>query len=265
MTRFLLVFGMTLRALVARRRSVVVVLLALVPAGLGVVARETGAPFPDTPFHDVVPNLFTAFLVQIVCLFYGASVIRDAIEDRTAVFTLTTPTPRSCYVLASYAALVVNVVAILELAILAAFAVWGAGLEGPLPGAAMLGPECRSLMAVVAIGVFVYAALFTLLGMLTRHCAVLGVVVYMVFDVFLASVPGPARRLAISSHLDALLHGRFRTRQLMSAEWFDDSTPDPVPDSVAVAVLATWLAALVSALVWRARRQDFMDQSDAGK
>jgi ABC-2 type transport system permease protein len=264
-TRFLLVFGMTLRQLVARRRSIVLVILALVPAGLGVIAREHAAPYPDTPFLDVVSNIFNGFLVQVLCLFYGASVIRDAIEDRSAVFTLTTPTSRPCYVLGAWAALVVNVLLILELAVVATFLVWGAGLPGPFPGGEPLGPECRSLMGSVAAGVLVYSALFMTIGMYTRHCAVIGVVFYMVFDVFLASVPGPARRLAISAHLDALLDERFRTRQLWSAEVFDELRPDRIPEGVAASILAIWLALVLVTLLARARRQDFMDLSEPGK
>jgi ABC-2 type transport system permease protein len=265
MTSVLLVFGMTLRQLVARRRAIVLVILALVPAGLGLVARANATRYPDTPFLDVVSNVFTGFLVQVMCLFYGASVVRDAIEDRSAVFILTTPTSRESYVLGAYAALVVNVLVILELAIVATFVVWGAGLPVPFPGGEPFGPECLSLMGAIAIGTLVYAALFMAMGMFTRHCALIGVVYYMVFDVFLASVPGPARRLAISAHLDALLHPAFRTRQLWSAEIFDRIDPEPIAPGAAAAVLSVWFALFVITLFARARRQDFMDLSEPGK
>ena len=152
MNRFLLVFGMTLRQLVARRRSIILVVLALVPAGVGVIARFHAAPYADPPFLWLVPTMFTGFLVQVVCLFYGASVVRHAIEDRSAVFILTTPTSRVCYVAGAWAALVVNALVILELAVIAAFLVWGAGLAAPFPGGEVFGPECRSLMLAIAVG-----------------------------------------------------------------------------------------------------------------
>jgi ABC-2 type transport system permease protein len=256
-----LVFALTLRQLVSRRRSLVLVLLALTPAALGVVARYFGAPYPDTPFLGVVPNVFTGFLVQILCLFYGASVVRDAIEDRTAVFILTTPTSRMAYVLGTWAALVVNVLVILELAIVAAFLVWGAGLPGPFPGGEVFGPECRSLMGVIAAGVLVYSSLFMLMGMYTRHCALLGVVYYMMFEVFLAFVPGPARRLAISAHLDELLHERFETRRLLSAAMFDERTPYEIGPGLATATLVAWFIVFMGTLLYRSRRHDFIDLS----
>jgi ABC-2 type transport system permease protein len=265
LTSFLLVFGLTLRQLVSRRRSIVLVLLTLAPAGLGVIARYFGAPYPDTPFLGVVPNVFTGFLVQILCLFYGSSVVRDAIEDRTAVFILTTPTSRIAYVLGVYAALVVNVLVLLELGIIAAFLVWGAGLPGPFPGGVLFGPECRSLMGVVFLGALVYAALFMLIGMYTKHCAVIGVVYYMIFEVFLAFVPGPARTLAISAHLDALLNARFETRRLLSADIFDDPAPYEISSRVALIMLCVWFVLFMTTLITRARKHDFIELGDVSR
>jgi ABC-2 type transport system permease protein len=264
-SRALLVFLFTLRQLAARRRSIVLVFLTLVPSVLGVVARYFGAPYPDSPFLGIVPNLFTGFLVQVLCLFYGASIVRDAIEDRTAVFMLTTPTSRISYVAGVYAALVVHVFVILELGILAAFLVWGAGVPGSFEGGVPFGPECASLMAVTAAGVVVYAALFMFIGMYTRHCAVLGIVYYMVFDVFLAFVPGPARRLAISAHMDALLNERFETRRLISAEIFDEQIAHEISPTVAALTLVGWIVFLGAALAARARRHDFIDLGEPGK
>src|SRR6188508_534693 len=135
---------MTLRQLLSRRKSIVLLLIALFPAAIGVLARYFAAPYPDKLFLVMVPNLFNSFLVQILALFYGASVMRDGIEDRTATFILTTPTSRRAYVLGAYAALVVNLLLLLELAIITAFLTWGAGLPDDFPGGVVFGPECLS-------------------------------------------------------------------------------------------------------------------------
>jgi ABC-2 type transport system permease protein len=264
-SRVLPIAAITVRQIVSRRRTLVMLLLALAPAGLGLVARYFGAPYPGTPFLEIIPTVFTGFLVQIVCLFFGSSLVRDAIEERTAAFILTTPTSRRAYVVGVLLALVGCVLVILELAILATFVVWGVGLPGPFSGGAVFGPECLSLMGVVAIGVMVYSALFTLLGMLTRHCAVVGVVYYMIFEVFLAFVPGPARNLAISAHLDALLHERFVTRRLLSADLFDERAPYAIGAAVAGLVLALVFVGLVWGLVSRARRHDFVDLAEVAR
>ena len=193
---FLLVFAHDAApAPVAREGRSSSSLIALFPAALGIIARYFAAPYPDTPFLGTVPNLFNSFLVQILALFYGASVIRDAIEDRTAMFILTTPTSRSAYVLGVYAALVVHLLLLLELAIVAAFLTWGAGLPDAFSGGVPFGPECLSLMGVGRRRASsIYAAVFMLLGLYTRHSAVVGVVYYMVFEVFLGF--GPRARAA---------------------------------------------------------------------
>jgi ABC-2 type transport system permease protein len=265
MRGFLLVFGMTLRQLLSRKKAIVLVLIALFPAALGIIARFFGAPYPDTPFLGTVPNLFNSFLVQILALFYGASVMRDGIEDRTATFILTTPTSRRAYVLGAYAALVVNLLVLLELAIITTFLTWGAGLPDDFPGGVVFGPECLSLMGVVAIGVAIYAAGFMLLGLYTKHSAVVGVVYYMMFEAFLGSVPGPARRLALSAHLDALLDSRFMTRRMIGASIFDHQVPLEIDVTMASVTLSIMLGLFLAALLLRASRHDFIDAGDAGK
>jgi ABC-2 type transport system permease protein len=262
---FFLVFLLTLRQLLSRRRSIVLVLLALMPAGLGVLARFFAAPYPDTPFLTAVPILFVSFLVQITSLFYGSSVVRDAIEDRTATFILTTPTSRRAYLLGVYAALVADLLVLLELAVVATFLTWGAGVSGPFSGGEPFGPECLSLMLAVGVGVFVYSALFMLIGMYTRHSAVLGVVAYVLFDGFLASVPGPARRLAISAHLDALLDPRFVTRRTLSERMVEVAATTHIDVSLATIVLSIWFLIFMGTLLMRAGRHDFMDAGDTGK
>jgi ABC-2 type transport system permease protein len=265
MRGFYLVFAMTLRQLLSRKKAVILVIIALFPAGLGVIARFFGAPYPDSPFLGTVPNLFNSFLVQILALFYGASVLRDGIEDRTANFILTTPTSRRAYVLGAWAALVVNLLLLLELAILAAFLTWGAGLPDRFSGGVLFGPECLSLMGAVAIGILVYSAGFMLLGLYTRHSAVVGVVYYMVFEAFLGMVPGPARRLALSAHLDALLDSRFVTRRMFGAAMFDRQVPLEIDVTMAAVTLTIVFGALMTLLVTRAARHDFVDLAEAGK
>jgi ABC-2 type transport system permease protein len=265
MRGFLLVFGMTLRQLLSRRKSIVLVLIALFPAAIGVLARYFAAPYPDPLFLVMVPNLFNSFLVQIMALFYGASVMRDAIEDRTAMFILTTPTSRIAYALGAYAALVAALLLLLELAVLAAFMTWGAGLPDVFSGGAVFGPECLSLMGAVAVGVLVYAAGFMLLGLYTRHAAVIGVVYYMVFEGFLGMVPGPARRLAISAHLDALLDERFETRRMVGAQMFEKAAPLEIDVMMASLTLAVLLGLFLTTLLARANRHDFMDLSETAK
>lgn len=265
MRSFGLVLAHTLRQQLSRRRGIVLVLLVLLPSAIGILARHFGAPDSKEAFHATVPNLFVGFLLQVLALFYGASVVRDSIEDRTAMFVLTTPTSRTSFLLGVYAALVVNILILIEAGVVSAFLTWSAGLPEPLPHAAPFGPECLSLMGVVAVGVPIYAALFMLLGLWTRHSAVLGVVYYVVFEVFLGFVPGPARRLAISAHLDALLDPSFVTRRVLSAEIFDKNVPFEIGRTLAVVTLATWFVVFLTGLLVLGRRHDFIDLAEAGK
>jgi ABC-type transport system involved in multi-copper enzyme maturation permease subunit len=81
------------RKLLMNRRWMLVMLLgALVALVMGYAATEDGA---DVHFaSDLMSMLLLAFLLPVLCLIYGASMIRNEMDDRSIVQVITSPLDR---------------------------------------------------------------------------------------------------------------------------------------------------------------------------
>jgi ABC-2 type transport system permease protein len=91
MTRVRALAELTLRALAGRRRLLLMILLAALPAILAVVLRLAGGR-ADAP--EIIDTLVIRTVLPLVALVIGTAAIGSEIEDGTAVFLLVKPIPR---------------------------------------------------------------------------------------------------------------------------------------------------------------------------
>ena len=91
----------TLRALLARRRAALMLLLAGVPVLVGLLARVRGLPDDSaTRTVDALEALIVATLLPITALVFGTSALGAELEDGSAIHLLTKPVARWRIVLA---------------------------------------------------------------------------------------------------------------------------------------------------------------------
>jgi ABC-2 type transport system permease protein len=258
MTNLLWVAMFTARSVVSRRKTVLLVALAAAPAAFGAIVRRFAPPGQADPFFESLPLLYVVFLCQILPLFFAGSLVRDAVEDRTAAFLLSTPTSRTAYVFGAWLGLLPPLCVMLCASAVAAFAAWRAGVEPwwTPEGRLLLG----ELTGVACLGAVVYSALFTLLGLYVKWPTVVGIAYYGVVEALLGFLPGPPRRVALSSYLEALLDPPFRTRAALVAE-ANPGLDAPIAKSTAWIVLASALAAALLLMARGARRRDFVDEA----
>ncbi len=205
----LIVAGFTIRHLLGRRRVFLLFLLSMVPAIFGILARTFAPPRASTGFVQVTPELFVAFLVPIISLLMSSNVIRDAIDDRTVVFILSTPVGRKAYAIGSMlGAFAVSAFA-LFVAAAGTWAGWRAGLAADVASDLSL---LWGLLRVSLFGLILYVPFHSLLGAFLKFPTVIGIVAYGVLDLLFASLPGVLRKLGPSAYLEALLDPSFTTR-----------------------------------------------------
>lgn len=220
----LLVAAFTIRQLLWRRRIVMLLFLASIPGLFGILARSFAPPTASRGFVDVLPELFVAFLVPIVSLLTSGNVVRDGIDDRTIVYPLSTPIGRKPYAVGcALGAFTVSAFTVL-VAVGSAWIGWRAGIAR---GTSDDGALMTNLAAVSVFGLVVYVPFHALLGALFKFPTVIGIVVYGVVDLLLATLPGVVRRTAPSAYLEALLDPSFTTRNAASeaADVFIAITP----------------------------------------
>lgn len=187
------------RKLLMNRRWMLVMLLgALVALVMGYAATEDGA---DMHFaSDLMSMLLMAFLLPVLCLIYGASMIRNEMDDRSIVQVITSPLDRRI----SYLGYYIGLVMVLCLLITAVTIVGGLAFLA-------LSPERDGgleiiliFIAVQYLGVLVYSALFLLLGTLMRQPIYLGLIYIFIWEGFIGSVPGSIGKFTIRYQLQSV-------------------------------------------------------------
>ena len=181
------VVRLTLRGVVGRRRGLLLLALPLLLLALAVAVRlllgiDDG---PHVEQHDVTRDVLTGFalalLLPLVALIAGTGVIAPEIDDGSIIYLLAKPTPRRRIVHSKF------VVAIGCTIAFAAVPIFLAGLimSGFARGYAVAFGVAAALAGVA------YVALFLLLGVVSRHAVVIGLVYVLLWEGLVGSfVPG---------------------------------------------------------------------------
>lgn len=179
------VAGITYRALLGRRRGLLLLLLPLSLLGLAVLLRLFGVGEQGTV--DLMQTFAIGAMLPLLGLIAGTGVITPEIDDGTILHLLAKPIPRPVIVYTKFA-VAASLVA----------------LFGAVPtflAAYLLVQGEAGLASGFAIGALVggiaYVALFLLLGVLTRHAVTIGITYALVWEGLVGGfVPG-ARRYSI--------------------------------------------------------------------
>jgi ABC-type transport system involved in multi-copper enzyme maturation permease subunit len=222
----------TKKLLFNRRWMVVALIALLVGTVMGYAALEgeddvgTGVAYLDL--------LVLSFLLPIMSMIYGASMIRSEIDDRSITQVITSPVDRRITYLGYYISLIVNAVG------------WGSyfGLIG-IGGEAM--EVLISISAVLAIGSVVYSSLYLVMGVALKQPIYLGLLYAFVWEGFVGSLPGAVGEYTIRHHL-----------RVIASEWVDhadlaDVPGDPLGSSIVLLVVTV---VLLVAGMWAFREKE---------
>ena len=190
--------ALTARSLLGRRRSLLLVLLALLPVAIAVLVQLSGrAGSGDGSVGTVIMDrLIVTTLMPIVGLVFGTAALGAELEDGTAVFLLVKPIARWRIVVAKLivaAGLSVALVAPASFIVGAILAPGGTGLSGAI-GAA----------AGTAIGATTYATVFFALRLVTGRALAIGLAYILVWEGVLAGLLEGIRVLSIRQYTLAI-------------------------------------------------------------
>lgn len=187
MTAFGALVGVTLRGLLGRRRTLLMVLLAGLPVLVGLLIRLGGGR-SDAP--EILDTLVVRTVLPLIALVFGTATIGSEIEDGTAVFLLAKPIPRWRTALAKLAvASGLTVALVVPPIIVTALLVGGFGGTSLSTGAGFA-------LAALAGGT-AYAVAFTSLGILTSRALVVGLGYTLLWEGVLAGLLDGTRFLSI--------------------------------------------------------------------
>ena len=208
------IFDLSLGQMLWSRRSVFLGLLLGGPVLLALVLRivdtlhasgfkVNGAAIGgSTIFGMMMWLLFIRFIVPVLGVFYGTSLIADEVEDKTITYLFTRPIPRAAVLLGKYLAyLVCTVLLVLPSVMLMFFLIVPTGGDRI---AASFVPLLADL-AMLAIGLAAYGAVFALVGTRLKRPLVVGLVFAFGWEPAVLLFPGYLRRLTVAYYMQALV------------------------------------------------------------
>jgi ABC-2 type transport system permease protein len=233
------------RALLGRRRSLGVALLAAAPVLAALIlAVGGGLGAPASMALDVFATLTLGLVIPLVALILGTGALGTHIDDGTIVYLLVKPVPRRAVILA---AMLVAALATAALAILAT-----------LPASfLLLGSTAPDLQAGMVLGAFLasvlYGTVFVTLSVFTGRALVVGLGYVLIWEGVVTSLLPGTQVLSIREYALAMVSA-------VSA--IDPPRQGSGVDPLVAAVLSC--AVLVAAAVLASWRLARFEVSEAG-
>ncbi len=208
------IFDLSLGQMLWSRRSVFLGVLLGGPVAIAIVLRVfdtlhaagfkvNGAVVGGSSiFGMMIWLLFIRFIVPVLGVFYGTSLIADEVDDKTITYLFTRPIPRSAVLVGKYLAyLACTVLLVLPSVMLMFFLVAPTG--GGSIGAAF--PSLLADLGMLAVGLAAYGAVFALVGTRLKRPLVVGLVFAFGWEPAVLLFPGYLRRLTIAYYMQALV------------------------------------------------------------
>jgi ABC-2 type transport system permease protein len=181
MSAMLVIAGITLRQLLSRRRTLLLLGLGAVPVVLALAYRLSGEATGDADALSwtmgMLEYLGMVTVMPLIALIFGTGAIGGELEDGTAVHLLTKPVPRWRVGLAKF------VVAAACAGVLAAIPILLAGLLGANEASAGIGYAIGAVL-----GAAVYVAIFMAISLITSRSFVIGLGYVLIWEGLLAGL-----------------------------------------------------------------------------
>jgi ABC-type transport system involved in multi-copper enzyme maturation permease subunit len=206
------VFDLSIGDMLWSRRTIFMAFVVAGPVVLAIVARlvqaggiaplrvngvEVGGP---AIFGMMIWVLFLRFIVPVLGVFYGTSLIADEVDDKTITYLFTRPIRRGAVLLGKYLAyLVCTSLVVLPSVMIVYFLIVPFGQI-----AATFGALVKDL-GILALGLAVYGALFALIGAVLKRPLVIGLVFAFGWEQAALLMPGYLKRFTVAYYLQALV------------------------------------------------------------
>jgi ABC-2 type transport system permease protein len=188
------VAGITLRQLLSRRRTLLLVLLAglmlLVALGLRIGADPITRQANSARLLEIFG---TATLMPLVALLFGTAALGSEIEEGTAIYLLAKPVPRWVVLLTKVVIATVCSMLLTCIPVLLAGLIAGAGLQMSL-----------AFTVATAVGSAVYAAIFVAVSLITTRALIFGLAYVLIWEGVLAGLFAGTQTFSVRQHTLAI-------------------------------------------------------------
>ena len=212
------IFDLSLGEMLWSRRTIFMALIVGIPVAISVMLRllvGLGLPLFDDPraggppirvtgpavFGMAVWILYLRFIIPVLGVFYGTSLIADEVEDKTITYLFTRPIPRGAVLIGKYLAyLACTICVVLPSLVLVYLLV--VPLRGSL-GAAF--PDLLKDLLLLGLGLAVYGALFAFVGAKFKRPLLVGLIFVFGWELIVLALPGYLKRFTVMYYLQAMV------------------------------------------------------------
>jgi ABC-type transport system involved in multi-copper enzyme maturation permease subunit len=267
-TASLRVFDVSLGEMLWSRRTV---FLALVVGGPVLIAliirvvtafnvpalRVNGVPLAGASIFGLMMwFLFLRFIVPVLGIFYGTSLMADEIEDKTITYLFTRPIPRSAVLIGKYLAYLASTVLIVLPSVMLVYF-----LVVPIGGGSIAStfPNLVRDLLLLALGLAVYGAVFAAVGAWIKRPVLFGLFFAFGWENVAMLLPGYLKRFTVAFYTQSLVPHAMPQDSLLTIlqSVFKESVSGPQAVLTLLAVLGLALALATRAVE---RREYVLEQ-----
>lgn len=224
--------SITLRGLLGRKRSLLLIPLPLILVGLSLLVVTSGGD-PKAATTVILLGLGVTVVLPLTALIIGTSVVGSEVDDGTIVHILTKPLPRreillTKYLVAAIVSAVVGAVPMLVSGIIIDSVSVGVGLA-----------------VGSAIGAFVYSALFVMASLLIRRAVLVGLAYILLWEGLLGNLLDGTKVLSVQKYVTEFAHAISGSSLIAS------------PMSLAVAIIMSAVLAVGTTIIAIDRLRSF--------
>jgi ABC-type transport system involved in multi-copper enzyme maturation permease subunit len=209
------VFDISLGQMLWSRRSIFLAVLVGGPIAVAALVRFAAAVEPaalpringarlggPVLFGMMIWLLYIKFIVPVLGVFYGTSLIADEIEDKTITYLFSRPIPRASVLMGKFLSYIAcTILLVLPSVVIVYFLVVPIGAGG-------IGAQFPSLLAdlgMLAIGLAAYGAVFAFVGARLKRPLVVGLVFAFGWEQAVLFFPGYLKQATVAYYLQALV------------------------------------------------------------
>ena len=210
-------------------------------------------------FGLMIWAFYLRFTVPVLGVFYGTALIADEVEDKTITYLFTRPIARGSVLVGKYLAyLVCTGLVVLPSVVLVYFLV--VPLMGGSVGTSF--PALLTDLGLLALGLAVYGALFSLVGAWFKRPLLTGLIFVFGWEPVAVVIPGYMKTFTVAYYLQGLVPHAMPedgTMSLVRSVLQAFQTPPSAWASL-VSLAVIWLGALAAATMAVERREYVLEQ-----
>jgi ABC-type transport system involved in multi-copper enzyme maturation permease subunit len=224
LSQVLRVFDLSIGQMLWSRRTIFMGLVVSAPMALALIYRLLQSSFGDPRMHGqaiqgtsffgiAIWLLYLRFIIPILGVFYGTSLIADEVDDKTITYLFVRPITRGAILFGKYLGYLVSTGLVVLPSVMVVYF-----LTMPLD-LRVIGDSFPSLLkdlGLLGAGLAVYGALFALVGARLKHPLVAGLVFAFGWEQLALLIPGYLRRFTIAYYLQAMVPHAMPQDNLMS-------------------------------------------------